>query len=72
MNDKFIAQAIKNAFGNLLKNKTYPIFVIFISMPFEFVDVNVHPRKEEIKFTDSQMLYDAIYTSISKTLDLAQ
>lgn len=41
-------------------------FVLFVEVPFELVDVNVHPRKTEVKFRDSSAVYRAIFMAVKK------
>jgi len=45
ISDKLISQAIKDAYGTLLETSAYPAAILFIDVPYELVDVNVHPRK---------------------------
>jgi DNA mismatch repair protein MutL len=66
--NKLISQAIKDAYGTLLEPHAYPIFILFLELPYDIVDVNVHPRKEEIRFMNNQMIYDAIYKAVRETL----
>lgn len=66
--DKLISHAVKDAYGSLLSATTHPIYLLFFSTPYEFVDVNVHPRKEQVRFVDTQLIYDAVHTAVSKTL----
>src|SRR5882724_11841270 len=68
VSDKFISLAVKDAYGNLLASKTHPIFILFVSLPYEYVDVNVHPRKEEVRFVDAKMVYDSVHAAVSQTL----
>lgn len=63
-----IATAVKDAYGTLLESLAYPVCILYISLPFELVDVNIHPRKEEVRFSDNQFLYDAIYKAVTQTL----
>lgn len=66
--DKQISMAVKDAYGTLIDPKSFPIFILFISLPYEFVDVNVHPRKEFVRFADTKLLTDAIHKAVSETL----
>jgi DNA mismatch repair protein MutL len=66
--DKLIATAVKESFGTMLESNTFPVFVLFISVPFELVDVNVHPRKEQVLFADGKFIFNAIKQLISATL----
>lgn len=66
--DKHISSIAKQVYGTLLEAKAYPVFILFIQLPFETVDVNIHPRKEHVLFANSTILYEAIDEAITKTL----
>lgn len=68
VHDKGISLEIKNAYGTLIDKQSYPVCIVFFEMPFETVDVNVHPRKEEVRFADSQGLLQMIEQAVTKTL----
>lgn len=62
---------IYNCFSNLLMKRQYPAYVLFINLPADMIDINVHPNKMEVKFVDiariRKMLTKAISDSISET-----
>ncbi|MGH7203659.1 MAG: DNA mismatch repair endonuclease MutL, partial [Candidatus Levyibacteriota bacterium] len=58
--DKNLSLKIKASYGTLLESSVYPICILSFSMPYEMVDVNVHPRKEEVRFSNQQMVHDTI------------
>ncbi|MBO7345662.1 MAG: DNA mismatch repair endonuclease MutL, partial [Clostridia bacterium] len=64
-----ILSAISNAYSPYLMKKQYPFFVLSINMPTELVDVNVHPNKLDVRFQNNQIVYGAIYSTITKILD---
>ena len=66
--NKQIAFAVKEAYGTLLQSGKYPVFLLFVSLPFEAVDVNVHPRKEEVRFINNQLIAEAVHGAVAKTL----
>lgn len=66
--DRMISLAIKDAYGELLRPGTYPVCILFLSLPYETVDVNVHPRKEMVRFVNNQLIRDAIHKTIAETL----
>lgn len=66
--DKLISQSIKESYGNLLDSTAYPIAILFLDVPYEMVDVNVHPRKEQISFINGKAVYENIGRAIEKTL----
>jgi DNA mismatch repair protein MutL len=66
--DKGIVSAITSAYGTLLDKHSYPLGMLFLSIPFEIVDVNVHPRKEEVRFVDQKTLYYAVEKAVTQTL----
>ena len=66
--DRGLVSAIFQGYkGRLMKGK-FPLAVLFIQIPFDQVDVNVHPSKREIKFFDHQRVYQAVAREIGKTL----
>lgn len=69
INNRAINFAIKDAYGTLIPNNTYPPFIIFIDVPANIVDVNVHPRKEEVKFTNEQFIFTSVKSAVKKSLD---
>lgn len=58
--DKRIASAVKEAYGTMLESTAYPLFVLFVTLPYEMVDVNVHPRKEQVRFLNNQFIVQAV------------
>ena len=47
----------------------FPAFVLNIVMPFDEVDVNVHPNKREVRFANPRQVYGAIYNAVKNTLE---
>jgi DNA mismatch repair protein MutL len=66
--DRQLSAIIKEAYGTLLEPKTQPIFILFIDLPSERVDVNVHPRKEQVAFTDQSLINKTIKQAIVEVL----
>ncbi len=64
-----ISAAITNAYSSYLMKRQYPFYVLYINVPREIVDVNVHPNKADVRFTDNQIVYGCIYSVISAVLD---
>jgi DNA mismatch repair protein MutL len=66
--DRFIHHAIMEGYrGKLLKGH-YPVVVLFLSVPFEDVDVNVHPAKQTVRFVHQGSIYQAIVQAIQNEL----
>ncbi len=61
--------AIENAYRPFISHKKFPIISINIIVPLNMVDVNVHPQKHEVKFSDENEILSFIYNSISKLLN---
>ena len=64
-----LSSAIMNAYSSYLMKRQYPFYVLYITMPPEIVDVNVHPNKADVRFADNQIIYGSIYNVISSVLD---
>lgn len=63
-----ILQAIKDGYSSLLAPGSYPTSVLQVTVPTERIDVNVHPRKETIRFIEDEVMYQTIKNTISETL----
>ncbi len=64
-----VAAAVTNAYGAYLMKRQYPFFVLFLDVPAEIVDVNVHPTKADVRFADNQIIYGCVYSVVSAVLD---
>jgi len=70
--DRGLVSAIFQGYrGRIMKGK-FPLVVIFIDIPFDQVDVNVHPSKREIKFFNGQRVYQAVSETIGTALSREQ
>lgn len=63
-----ISVAASQAYGNAMMKRCFPVFVINIVMPFDEVDVNVHPSKSEVRFRDTNKIFSCVYHAISLAL----
>ncbi len=62
--DRIILHAISEAYRSILPSGTFPVTILFITIPFEDVDVNVHPAKTEVRFKHQSFVHDAIRDAI--------
>lgn len=63
-----ISTAVSQAYGNRLMTRTFPVFVLNVVMPFDEVDVNVHPTKTDVRFADSHKVFSCVYKAITSAL----
>lgn len=61
--------ALENAYKNSIMIGKYPACVLFVNMPYETVDVNVHPAKTEVRFFDERRVFESIYNSALSALN---
>ena len=61
--------AIEKAFTSYIAPECFPVSVLFIEMNPSCVDVNVHPAKLEVKFTDERTVFEIVYHSVRKALE---
>ena len=64
----YLSHAVRFAFEQLLPDKAYPFFVLFIDINPEDVDINVHPTKQEVKFENERLIYNYIKVSVRHAL----
>jgi DNA mismatch repair protein MutL len=66
--DRLLAGAIKGAYADVLTRGRYPVVALFLTCPPEFVDVNVHPAKAEVRFRDPALVRSLIIGTIREAL----
>ena len=64
-----VGAAVSNAYASYLMKRQYPFYVLFLDVPPEIVDVNVHPNKADVRFADNQIVYGCVYSVVSAVLD---
>ena len=66
--DKVLSGAVRGAFQGLIGHDTHPVLALFLSVPSEEVDVNVHPAKIEVRFQDNARIRGLLVSSIRNAL----
>ena len=66
--DRLLNSAVYSAYQSLVKRGEYPFFVINIEMPYDQVDVNVHPMKTEVRFHDEWRVYHVLKSGVNESL----
>lgn len=68
VNSGTVTAAVEQAYKNSAMVGKFPAFVLNISVPAQTVDVNVHPAKTQVRFSDEKRVFDAIYYSVKNGL----
>ncbi len=63
-----VQNAAEDAYKGKLMVGKFPVFILSLKVPANTVDVNVHPTKLEVRFSDENLIYDIIYNAITKAL----
>jgi len=66
--DKFISHAVREAYRGTLQPDRFPVIFLFVRMPCEDVDVNVHPTKIEVRFCNSNLVHSQILACLRERL----
>ena len=63
-----VIAAVEQAYKNSAMIGKFPSFVLYINVPFDTVDVNVHPAKTEVRFSDEKRIFDSVYVAVKNAL----
>src|SRR5262249_36248265 len=66
--DRTLQHAVLSAYENLLMKHRYPWAVLYLEVPPEFVDVNVHPTKSEVRFANGSLVHELVRESVRQVL----
>ena len=66
--DKLVTHAVKQAYRDVLFHGRHPAFVLYLELAPSAVDVNVHPTKHEVRFRNSRLVHDFLFSSLHKAL----
>lgn len=63
-----VTAAVEQAYKNSAMVGKFPGFVLYVTVPPSTVDVNVHPAKTEVRFSDERRIFDAVYSAVKNAL----
>jgi len=66
--DKLLQGTVRAAYQDFLASNRYPLLALFVDLPHEEVDVNVHPAKTEVRFRDSGLIRGTMVSALKQTL----
>jgi len=76
VNDRFIKSpylhhSIAEAYRELISSDSHPAYYLFLEVNPEFIDINIHPTKTEIKFQDEKIIYAILHSAVKRALGKA-
>ncbi|MBK8453024.1 MAG: DNA mismatch repair endonuclease MutL [Thiofilum sp.] len=66
--DKYVNHAIKQAYQDVLYQGRHPAYVLFLELEPQWVDVNAHPTKQEVRFREGRLVHDFVQQTVSQAL----
>ena len=66
--DKVLSHAIRSSYLDSIEEGRYPCYVLYLTIAPEVIDVNVHPTKQEVRFTDSRLVHEWLAMTLRNAL----
>jgi len=66
--NSYLHHAVTSAYSELIAKDAYPSYFIFLDLPPDKIDINIHPTKTEIKFEDDHSIYAILKATVKKSL----
>ncbi len=70
--DRVLLHAVQEAYHNILPRHSFPVALLFLEMPYEEVDVNVHPSKVEVRFRHQAFVHNLVRDALRECLTAAK
>jgi DNA mismatch repair protein MutL len=69
--DRALSRSVALAYGSVLEAGRYPQGAVYLELPHELIDVNVHPQKSEVRFADARAVGDALFKIVAAAVRTA-
>ncbi|WP_198244648.1 DNA mismatch repair endonuclease MutL [methane-oxidizing endosymbiont of Gigantopelta aegis] len=66
--DKLISHAVRQAYQDVLYHGRHPVFVLYLTLDPQLVDVNAHPAKLEVRFREGRLVHDFLFSALHRSL----
>lgn len=64
-----VSKAVKDGFGTRMEEKLFPAFLLFLEIPPEELDINVHPQKKEVRFLEEGKVYSMVKNAVIEAFE---
>jgi DNA mismatch repair protein MutL len=70
--DKVMMSAVRRAYAHIMPSSAYPVILLFVELPCDQIDVNVHPAKTEVRFREQNLMHDLVLDTIQRALSVSR